>query len=84
MSSQMTDVERRAFNDGLQAALLAICLGELPLCSDDAADACQGCGNLTEKQNQLCARIKGLQYGPRERSNPNFATISRCTSVSRG
>jgi hypothetical protein len=83
MASCMTDAERRAFNDGLQAALLAICVGktELSPCSDDAADVCQGCGNLAEKQKQLCAWIKALQYLPRKRSRQNLAKeFSRCAS----
>lgn len=71
MSSRMTDAERRAFNDGLQAALFAICIGkiqECPLCTDLADDVCRGCANLPKKQKQLCTRIKALQYGRPERS----------------
>jgi hypothetical protein len=66
MPSRMTAAERRAFNDGLQAALLAICVqkaDESPLCSNDANDVCLGCANLAKKQKQMCARIKALQYG---------------------
>jgi CRP/FNR family transcriptional regulator len=66
MRSPMTAAERRAFNDGLQAALLAICVegGEdTPLCSNTGSDVCLGCSNLPNKQKQLCARIKSLRYG---------------------
>ena len=78
MSSRMTDAERRAFNDGLQAALLAICLGnpnDLPLSTDECGDVCVGCGNRAEKQKQLCARIKALRYLPREHLKQNLAGL---------
>jgi hypothetical protein len=71
MSSRMTDAERRAFNDGLQAALFAICIGKVqdfPLCTDLDDDVCQGCNNLLKKQKQLCTRIKALHYGRPEHS----------------
>ena len=71
MSSRMTDAERRAFNDGIQAALFAICIAKVqdfPLRTDLADDVCQGCSNLPEKQKQLCTRIKALHYGRPERS----------------
>jgi hypothetical protein len=67
MRSPMTAAERRAFNDGLQAALLAICVegGEdTPLCSSTGSDICLGCSNQPNKQKQLCARIKSLHCGP--------------------
>ena len=66
MSSRMTAAERRAFNDGVQAALLAICIEkaeESPLCSSTTNDVCLGCTNLPSKQKQMCARIKALRYG---------------------
>lgn len=66
MRSPMTAAEQRAFNDGLQAALLAICVegGEdTPLCLNTGGDACLGCSNLPTRQKQLCARIKSLRYG---------------------
>jgi hypothetical protein len=72
MRSPMTAAERRAFNDGLQAALLAICVerGEdVPLCSNTGRDVCLGCSNLPNKQKQLCARIKSLRYGPTVRAD---------------
>jgi hypothetical protein len=79
MSLRTTDAERRAFNDGLQAALLAICLGnpnDLPLSTNECGDVCQRCGKRAEKQKQLCARIKALQYMPRERSKQNLAKVA--------
>jgi hypothetical protein len=72
MRSPMTAAERRAFNDGLQAALLAICVerGEdVPLCSNTGRDVCLDCSNLPNKQKQLCARIKSLRYGPTVRAD---------------
>ena len=65
MSVRMNDVERRAFNDGLQAALLAICVDDFPVCSNSSGYAhaiCDGCGNLADIRKQLCARIKALRY----------------------
>jgi hypothetical protein len=67
MHFPMTAAEQRAFNDGLQAALLAICVerGEdVPLYSNTGNDVCLGCSNLPNKQKQLCARIKSLRYRP--------------------
>ena len=64
MATRMTACERRAFNDGLQAAILAISIREgSPLCSATDDDVCLGCSNLPKKQRQLIARIKALQYG---------------------
>ncbi len=66
MSTRMTACERRAFNDGLQAAILVISIAESeesPLCSATGDDVCLGCINLPKKQRQLIARIKALQYG---------------------
>jgi hypothetical protein len=62
MSSRMTAAERRAFNDGLQAALLAICVtsGEDPFCRD-GSDVCLSCPRLLTKQKQMCARIRALR-----------------------
>lgn len=80
MRSTMTAAERRAFNDGLQAALLAICIeqaNELPLCCDDADDVCLGCNNLPNKQKQLCARIKALQYQPTQDDEANRSRAYR-------
>jgi hypothetical protein len=60
----MSPAEQRAFNDGLQAALLAVCImkGEdSPLCPNSGDDVCLGCENLSHKQSQLVARIKVLQ-----------------------
>jgi len=65
MSPRMTAAERRAFNDGLQAALLAISIKEIeesPLCPATGDDVCLGCMNLPEKKRQMIARIKALQY----------------------
>ena len=65
MSSRMTAAERRAFNDGVQAALLAICVAkaaESPLCLNASDDVCLGCSNSPSKQKQLAARIKALRY----------------------
>jgi len=67
MRSPMTAAEQRAFNDGLQSALLAICVerGEdVLLCSDSGSDVCLGCSNLPNKQKQLYARIKSLRFRP--------------------
>ena len=66
MATRMTACERRAFNDGLQAAILALSIRESeesPLCSPTDDDVCLGCSNLPKKQRQLIARIKALQYG---------------------
>ncbi len=62
MSSRMTAAERRAFNDGLQAALLAICVtsGEDPFCHDDS-DVCLGCPRLLVKQKKMCAWVRALR-----------------------
>ena len=68
----MSPAEQRAFNDGLQAALLAVCImkaEDSPLCSNDGDDVCVGCENLSRKQNQLVARIKSLQYNSREHTS---------------
>lgn len=65
MSARMSDVERRAFNDGLQAALFAICVDDFPICSTVTCNAgaiCECCGNLADIRNQFCARIKALRY----------------------
>ena len=65
MSAAMNDVERRAFNDGLQAALLAICVDDFPICSNASGDAGaigECCGNVAGIRKQLCARIKALRY----------------------
>ena len=64
----MSPAEQRAFNDGLQAALLAVCIMKAdnsPLCSNGGDDVCVGCENLSRKQDQLVARIKALQYDSR-------------------
>jgi hypothetical protein len=61
----MNDVERRAFNDGLQAALLAICVDDFPIGSTGSGDAdvIGNCyGNLADIRKQFCARIKALRY----------------------
>jgi hypothetical protein len=65
MSVRMSDVERRAFNDGLQAALLAICVDDFPICSNTSGDpgpVRECCGNLADIRTRLCARIKALRY----------------------
>ena len=65
MSARMNDVERRAFNDGLQAALLAICVDEFPICASASGNAGaigECCGSLADIRKQLCARIKTLRY----------------------
>jgi hypothetical protein len=65
MSARMSDVERRAFNDGLQAALLAICVDDFPICSSASGDAevnYECCGTLADIRKRLCARIKALRY----------------------
>ena len=65
MSARMNDVERRAFNDGLQAALLAICVDDFPICSNTSGDAGsigEWCSNLADIRKQFCARIKALRY----------------------
>jgi hypothetical protein len=62
----MTAAERRAFNDGLQAAILAISIKEIegsPLCPGTGDNVCLGCMNLPEKERQMIARINALQYG---------------------
>jgi hypothetical protein len=61
----MSDVERRAFNDGLQAALLAICVDDFPIRSTASGDADvigECCGNLADIRTRLCARIKALRH----------------------
>ena len=68
----MSPAEQRAFNDGLQAALLAVCIMKAdnsPLGSNGGDDVCVGCENLSRKQDQLVARIKSLQYDSRERTS---------------
>ena len=50
MSARFTTAERRAFNDGLQAALLVICVEkaeDFPLCPHADNDVCLGCPELT-------------------------------------
>jgi hypothetical protein len=77
MSARLTAAERRAFNDGLQAALLAICIEKTeasPLCQATGDDVCLGCSNLPAKQQQLIARIKALQERPVGEAS---ATVSR-------
>ena len=64
MFSRMTTSERRAFNNGLQVALLAICLEYIPACSSGAKDVCRGCAKLPKKQKQVFDRIKTLQDRP--------------------
>ena len=64
MSARLTAAERRAFNDGLQAALLAICIertADSPLCPTTGDDVCLGCKALPSKRQQLIARIKALK-----------------------
>jgi hypothetical protein len=64
MALRLTAAERRAFNDGLQAALLAICVEKIedsPLCSATGNDVCLGCGALPLKRQQLIARIRALK-----------------------
>ena len=64
MAARLTAAERRAFNDGLQAALLAICVEKIedfPLCSTTGDDVCLGCRALSLKKRQLIARIKALK-----------------------
>jgi hypothetical protein len=60
----MNNVERRAFNDGLQAALLAISVNDFPICFNASGDAggIECCGNLADIRKHLCARIKALRY----------------------
>ena len=68
----MSPAEQRAFNDGLQAALLAVCImkGEdSPRAPDSGDDVCLGCENLSRKQSQLVARIKALQYDSRSHTS---------------
>ena len=67
MRVRISLAERRAFNDGLQAAILAICIEEIdksPLCANDVDDVCAGCSKLLSKQKELVARLKALKYGP--------------------
>ena len=69
MSARVTAAERRAFNDGLQAALLVILVicvekaEDSPLCPHADNDVCLGCPNLPKKQKQMFARIKVLKEG---------------------
>ena len=66
MSLRMSIAERRAFNDGLQAAMLAICVEdfeESPFCAKVVENTCAGCDKWLGKQKQLIARIKALRYG---------------------
>ena len=66
MSARATAAERRAFNDGLQAALLAIYVEKAensPLCPNAGNDVCLGCQNSPKKQKQIFARIKALKEG---------------------
>ena len=66
MPARVTAAERRAFNDGLQAALLAIYVEKAedsPLCPNADNDVCLGCQNLPKKQKQMLARIKVLKEG---------------------
>ncbi len=64
MTLRLTAAERRAFNDGLQAALLAICVEKIedsPLCTAVGDDVCLGCAALPLKRQQLIARIRALK-----------------------
>ena len=63
-SARAVAAERRAFNDGLQAALLAIYIEnaeDSPLCPNAGNDVCLGCQNLPNKQKQMFARINALK-----------------------
>ena len=64
MSARMNDVERRAFNDGLQAALYIpwMTFRYAPTTNGDAGSIGEWCGNLADIRKQLFARIKALRY----------------------